>query len=515
MPTPVLKLRKDIWAHFPVNVDSMGRGVNGADRHCVEWHNGKVRQMAREAGKSDAEMRAELLPKLLHALTKSTAWTVEAPPPGSKCVAVLAMKFLPRNNTRRNNRANEFRRWNQTRKNSPNGNKEKPKSANKAKTAKAANKGAKAAKATNNTTKKAPKNHSGLAGDAMIRKARAILNLMSAATVDRLSHEFATLAPKTFGETEELFLVISEIAMDQQAYHPLIIHLLHVLDARHTEKPYAEKPSKMVADRILARAMEEPLFAKMEVAAEEENSPAKNLEEKVRLQKRFFRSVMLFSGFLYRDGFLTWASYKPLVRHFASMTLEVDPAELDYRVFDGYAQGLMYTLIRAGARMVAEGGEAAATFQSLLGGIERLSKEAKRGFVRTDALEFLESAADGFKIKAGMTWTVGAPLSDVRVKKESPRDPAPVATAPTGLGADVAELWRRFPLDVKQEGAVHVVRFHNKKLRERYEKESGKYRTIGDLEAVLARHILQLVDASAFWKRGPAVPGTLVTIVKK
>jgi hypothetical protein len=200
------------------------------------------------------------------------------------------------------------------------------------------------------------------------------------------------------------------------------------------------------------------------------------------------------------------------------MALETDPAELDYRIYDGYAQGLMYTLIRAGARMVAEGGEAAATFQSILAGIERLSKEAKRGFVRSDALEFLESAANGFKIKAGMTWTIGAPISDVRVKKASPTGPARATMAPAqvqGLGADIGELWRRFPLDVKQEGAMYVVRFHNKKLRERYEKESGKYRTIGDLEGMLARHILQLVDASAFWKRGPAMPGTLVTIVKK
>jgi hypothetical protein len=196
------------------------------------------------------------------------------------------------------------------------------------------------------------------------------------------------------------------------------------------------------------------------------------------------------------------------------MALETDPDELDYRIYDGYAQGLMYTLIRAGARMVAEGGEAAATFQSILVGIERLSKEAKRGFVRSDALEFLESATHGFKIKAGMTWTIGAPISDVRVKHAKAAAPAQPAQVP-GLGADIGELWRRFPLDVKQEGAMYVVRFHNKKLRERYEKEGGKYRTVGDLEAVLARHIIQLVDTSAFWKRGPAMPGTLVTIVKK
>ena len=478
MPTPVLKLRKDIWAYFPVNVDALGKGANGAERHCVEWHNVKVRQMAKDQGKTEAAMKADLLPQLLHALSKSRAWSVEAPEPGSKCVAVLAMRFATRRNRNNSN------------------NRSKTRSIKSANTRNAVN----AVNARNSKTKKA-KNHSSLSGEALLKKARGILNLMSAATVDRLSQEFASLTPKTISESEELLKVVSEIALDQQAYHPLIIHLLHVLDAKHAERPYHEKPSVVVGDRMVSRAMEEPIFAKMEVSAEEENITNRNLDDKVALQKRFFRSVMLFTGFLYRDGFLSWASYSPLLRHFASMALELDPSDLDYRIYDGFAQGLMYTLIRAGARMTE--GEAA-TFQTMLDGIRRLSKEAKRGYVRADALEFLESAENGFKIKPGMTWTVGAPLSDIKrlskVKKE-------------GLGADVSELWRRFPLDVKQEGPVYVVRFHNKKLRERFEK--GGYKSVGDLEAALGKHILALIDDSAHWKRGPSVPGAFVTVVKK
>ncbi len=513
--TPVLKLRKDIWSHFPVNVDSMGRGANGADRYCVEWHNMKVRQMAKDAGKTEGDMKATLLPQLLHALAKSSAWKVEAPPPGSKCVAVIAMQFARANNTRKSpakaktpNRANNTRRFSGLKNNVS---RKKSKSPVKAKTPNRAN----------NATRRAPKNHSALSGEALIKKARGILNLMSAATVDRLSAEFATLTPKTVGESEALLHVVYEIALDQQAYHPLVIHLLHVLDSQHASRPYHEKPSTFVGERMVARAMEEPLFAKMEVAAEMENvaTPNKNLDEKVALQKRFFRSVMLFTGFLYRDGLLTWTSYKRLLRHLAAWVFETATGDLDYRVFDGYAQGLMYSLIRAGARMVAEGGEAAAMFASLAEGISRLSVEAKRGYIRTDAKEFLASAEAGFKIKPGMTWTIGAPLTDVRVKAKSPAA-APVAPAvhpaPQGLGADIAELWRRFPLDVKQEGSMYIVRFHNKKLRERFEKEpAGKYRTAANLESTLAKHILGLVDNSAHWKRGPAVAGTLVTVVKR
>jgi hypothetical protein len=243
-------------------------------------------------------------------------------------------------------------------------------------------------------------------------------------------------------------------------------------------------------------------------------TPNKNLDEKVALQKRFFRSVMLFTGFLYRDGLMPWTSYKRLLRHLAAWVFETATGDLDYRVFDGYAQGLMYSLIRAGARMVAEGGEAAAMFASLAEGIGRLSVEAKRGYIRTDAKEFLASAEAGFKIKPGMTWTIGAPLTDVHAKAKSPAA-APVAPA-VYLGADIAELWRRFPLDVKQDGPMYIVRFHNKKLRERFEKEpAGKYRTAANLESTLTKHILGLVDNSVLWKRGPVVAGTLVTVVKR
>ena len=89
--TPTLKLRKNIWTYFPVTLDARGKGANGAERHCVEWHNTKVRQMAKEAGKSEAAMKAEILPRLLRALSAARGWTVEAPEPGTRCIATLAM----------------------------------------------------------------------------------------------------------------------------------------------------------------------------------------------------------------------------------------------------------------------------------------------------------------------------------------------------------------------------------------------------------------------------------------
>ena len=35
---PDLRLRKDIWTHFPVTVVPLGRSSDGAERHSVQWH---------------------------------------------------------------------------------------------------------------------------------------------------------------------------------------------------------------------------------------------------------------------------------------------------------------------------------------------------------------------------------------------------------------------------------------------------------------------------------------------
>jgi hypothetical protein len=494
---PDLRLRKDIWAHFPVNVDSLGRGTNGVDRHCIEWHNLKIRQIAQAEGKTPDQVKRELLPRLIGALSASRAWTVEAPEPGSKCIAVIAMRFLPAN-TRKNRVGNRVEN-NGTRKANTKAN-TKPlewrRSPTKSKTHKSAN-----TKNIKNITKKAPKNLSDLTGDALQKKAMALLNKMSDATFDRLAAEFASLQPKTESDKDRLVQVLVEIAMDQQAYHPLLIRLLHVLEAKDT---LISAVVAAVVAKVVLRCEEEPVFAKIEVAAEEA-SPNKNIEEKVLLQKRFFRATTLFTGFLYRDGFLAWSPFSKVLQQFASVVFETDPAEIDYRIYDATAQGLLYLLIRGGARMQVE---EPATFTRMVKEIERLAKEAKRGLVRSDATEFLEAVEHNFRIKPNMTWTIGAPTTDIKKK-------TPVKAKEVGLGADVSELWRRFPLDVKQVGDEYHVRFHNKKLQERHQKESGKYRSAEDLKEALSRQIMRLVEHSEHWKQGPTIPGVFLTLQKR
>jgi hypothetical protein len=298
------------------------------------------------------------------------------------------------------------------------------------------------------------------------------------------------------------------------------VHLLHVLDEVHKTRPYPQQPSAVVAARVLDRAVDEPKYVKMELEAEEGNLvPSNNFEDTVNKERALFRSCMLLVGYLYREGFLAWPQLRGITQKFASTVFETDPEELDYRTLDASTQGLMFMLIRAGQRMLAEGGEAAAMFQQWKSAIAGLRTSAKRGLIKTYATEFIESVDEGFKIKEAMPWTVGAPKGDIRIAAAAPvaaAATAAAAAAAEGLGPDIAELWRRFPLDVKQQGSMWVVQFHRKKLQDRFAKEpAGKYKSVGDLETALGKHVMKLVDNSKHWARGPAVPGSLLTIVSK
>jgi hypothetical protein len=529
MAVPVLKLRKDIWAHFPVNVDSMGRGANGADRHCIEWHNMKLRDMAKQQGKTVEQLKATLFPQMFAALSASPAWTVEMPEPGSKCVAVIAMKFaaaaaeaaptMRKNLTRRNvkpktptsPRRNNVRTWRRSRTPTP------PPPA-KSKTPKTLTpKTPKSRSPTKAVPAMTRRNHGALEGEALLKKARGIINLMSETTVGKLSDEFATLRPRTVGEFEGLMKNVFDQILDAQAFHPLVMHLLHILDAAHAKNPYPGgiKPSEAIVQRALERAAEEPIFAKMEIEAEETGSNSNNFEFAVNKQKRYMRSCMLLTGFLYREGFMEWEQLAPLLKRLRAIVFETDPDELDYRVLDGATQGLLFVLIRGGQRMVVDGGDSAAMFEALKVQIAGLQTQARRGLIKSMAADFIDAVSDNFRIKDGMPWTVGAPKTDIKPRAVRPAPTQAPKTA-VGLGADIGELWRRFPLDVKQDGDMYLVKFHRKKLQDRLAKET-RIKTLPELEAALTRQIIGLIDNSAHWRRGPAVgdAGVFVSVIKK
>jgi hypothetical protein len=92
---PVLKLRRDIWDHFPVTVIPLGSGEDGAERHAVVWHRKNLAMWRAERAEDMHEwMHYEAVQerRLLKALHASNRWTVE-PAQTADQVCVIRMNF--------------------------------------------------------------------------------------------------------------------------------------------------------------------------------------------------------------------------------------------------------------------------------------------------------------------------------------------------------------------------------------------------------------------------------------
>jgi hypothetical protein len=97
---PVLRLRKDIWENFPVVVEPLGSGLDGAERHVIKWHRKNFEDWRNacdnyEEASNYSDITEYRLLKCLHA---SKFWTVETSCSGSQ-LAIIRMNFVPRDET--------------------------------------------------------------------------------------------------------------------------------------------------------------------------------------------------------------------------------------------------------------------------------------------------------------------------------------------------------------------------------------------------------------------------------
>ncbi len=85
---PSLRLRKDIWTHFPVCLIKLPYSLDGRDRYAIQWHQKNLEAWGQHIPHytNIAQIR------LIKALVASDKWSVERPEkPGDLCV--IAMKF--------------------------------------------------------------------------------------------------------------------------------------------------------------------------------------------------------------------------------------------------------------------------------------------------------------------------------------------------------------------------------------------------------------------------------------
>jgi hypothetical protein len=95
---PVLRLRKDIWENFPVIVNPLGAGSDGAERHAICWHRRNFeewRNTRTSDGYEAMDYESITEHRLITCLEASKSWTVEDPvADGQLCV--IRMNFVPK-----------------------------------------------------------------------------------------------------------------------------------------------------------------------------------------------------------------------------------------------------------------------------------------------------------------------------------------------------------------------------------------------------------------------------------
>lgn len=91
---PSLKLRKDIWTHFPVCLVKLPMAQDGRDRYAIQWHQKNLTEWSQ--GIPQYSIITQV--RLLKALKTSPKWTIEQPTtPGDLCVIAMNVQSNPEN----------------------------------------------------------------------------------------------------------------------------------------------------------------------------------------------------------------------------------------------------------------------------------------------------------------------------------------------------------------------------------------------------------------------------------
>ncbi len=534
MPVPTLKKRSDIWNYFPVNSKPLGRGNNRAERHGIEWHMTNLRKMSEITKQSIQVLQKTLTSLLLKALGASPYWRLEEST-NMAYIAKIAMRFdVGTNNTRKNHKNSnsappvvQYRTWSvappveaaaeiaQTRRsprnsrNTVNATRRKTPSPkfkilpNKPKTQAEINENAFFArlaaqtseeKAANNLKRKEQMKKYMKTEPEHIKQIRQIVNKLTKDNQEKLTHELVTTIPTSSPAFQESIAVFVDLALNTQAYHPLLIQAVHQMNANPA---FPVRVSEVLSESFMTqfrRAFSNPTF----------------LVPQTQQQVLNYRCYLLFAGYMYRERFLSWSHFKEVLGRLEEFSADEDNPNIQNEAI----LGLQYALIRGGKRMQEEG-ESAETFTRLMDYLGDLSKYYGVSRIRIQIQNFLEAVQGGFLIRASDPWAVGAPGANVK-----PVGPVAIVAAPEkpkakGLGKDIAELWKRYPLDVKSDGRAWLVKFHNKKLAERFEKEKHRFKTVAHMQQEFQKEIQSLVEYSDFWKMGPIIPGTILTVVPK
>lgn len=90
---PSLRLRKDIWTHFPVCLVKLPVATDGRDRYAIQWHQKNLTEWSQGIPQYPVITQV----RLLKALKACEKWTIEKPAaPGDLCVIAMNVDRTPK-----------------------------------------------------------------------------------------------------------------------------------------------------------------------------------------------------------------------------------------------------------------------------------------------------------------------------------------------------------------------------------------------------------------------------------
>ena len=482
----------------------------------VEWHITNVRIAARNAGLTENQIKAQLLPKLLKALRANPKWSVRELDDPKKIAQIYEKPAETRRNSPKNN-------GNKTRRN-------------------VAVAAVAAAAVAEPVTESVLATHAAVASSAaavvveaatnakptfgrpMFKKSEsktmiALFNKLTESNLDKILEQFLEITPESeAGMTKVIDTLLHNTTLNQHT-HPAYVKFIKGIVVRHTTTPYPLEPTTALFDQMCAKfdagsqgaVMKAGLSRNVNVS----NNSFKDAEE---LQKQFI-SLGFLAGYLVRDQLLSTAHCERLYRSLVTPSTHKDATVRTLQDEDK-TMAVLGMLVRAGPRLVLTP-EAHPLLAELMAFVTALASKPTNLLV-AKAKDLLDCARDGWNVKDA-AFLVGAPpelavpratvavpaaaAREIRVAvahaaaerapERAERGPARVAA--DGLGPDVTQLYRRFPLEVLQldaEENYYLVKIHGKKLAERCGADEK-------CKADILKHLDELVSKSTHWERKP------------
>ena len=515
MKTPTLESTQNIFRKFR-------HVIYDAPTQIVKWHVSNIRATAAAERMTEAQVKDQIRPRLLKALRASPLWSVRelddpkeiaklTMKPIASAAATSAVATVVANATRRANVGNA------------NGTRNAKRNAAAAAATELATAAAVASSAAAVLTEGPEKVTFGrkplfkkTESSAML----ALFNKLSEKNVDAILEQFIEITPESEAGMVKVIQTLLKMAVANQAWHPIYIQFIKGMALRHDAKPYPVHPITALFDHTCTLMADGSPEVELRLALPANiNDKNDRLLESLTLQRNFI-SLGYLAGYMVRDQLLSAEQCARMYHILATPASGSASSEVTKEKEKDATMAIFAMILRAGPRLVLTPA-AHALLAELMAFVTVVSSKTPADIVTLAAKDVLDCASRGWAVTHAKH-KIGAPpeleipkaavvvpkatLAQIATVSNSSSSAAATAAAPRhagpgslGLGPDVGELYRRFPLEVLQldaEENFFNVKVHGKKMADRC-------KGVAKCESDLLGQIETLVNHSSHWRRMP------------